>query len=143
MYSLTIKALWAHKLRYALTGVAVVLGVAFMVGTLVLTDTMGKTFDEVVASANDGTDVIVRRDGAIDGELATVRDRVDADLVERVAAVDGVAVARGQVQGATQLVEADGTTSATDGATDKPTDRQGATVGANWIDDPRLNPYTL
>ena len=62
MFSLTIKGLWAHKLRYALTGLAVVLGVAFMAGTMVLTDTMGKTFDGVFASANDGTDVIVRRD---------------------------------------------------------------------------------
>ena len=38
MYALTLKGLWAHKLRYALTGLAVVLGVAFMVGTMVLTD---------------------------------------------------------------------------------------------------------
>src|SRR3954452_23844437 len=98
MYSLTIKALWAHKLRYALTGAAVVLGVAFMVGTLVLTDTMGKRFDEVVASANAGTDGVVRRDDAIGGELSTVRDRVDAGVVERVAAVEGVAVARGSIQ---------------------------------------------
>src|SRR6476646_3872543 len=107
MFRLTIKGLWAHKLRYALTGVAVVAGVAFMVGTLVLTDTMGERLNAVVASANAGTDVVVRRDGAVDGRLSTVRDRVDAAVVARVAAVDGVAVARGQVQGATQLVEAD------------------------------------
>ncbi len=100
MFSLTLKGLWAHKLRYALTGLAVVLGVAFMAGTMVLTDTMEKTFDEVFESANDGTDVIVRRDAAIDGELATTRDRVDAGVVDRVAAVDGVEVARGSVQGA-------------------------------------------
>ena len=46
MLSLTLKGLWAHKLRYALTGLAVVLGVAFMAGTMVLTDTMESTFDE-------------------------------------------------------------------------------------------------
>ena len=79
MFTLTVKGLWAHKLRYALTGLAVVLGVAFMAGTMVLTDTMERTFDGVFASANDGTDVIVRRDAAIDGELATARDRVDAE----------------------------------------------------------------
>jgi putative ABC transport system permease protein len=43
MLNLTLKGLWAHKLRYALTGLAVVLGVAFMAGTMVLTDTMQKT----------------------------------------------------------------------------------------------------
>ncbi|HEX6568583.1 MAG TPA: ABC transporter permease, partial [Acidimicrobiales bacterium] len=133
--SLTLKGLWAHKVRYALTGLAVVLGVAFMVGTMVLTDTMEQTFDGVFESANDGTDVIVRRDAAIDGELATARDRLDAGVVDRVAAVDGVEAARGSIQGVTQLVEADGTTSATDGL--------GVTMGANWIDDERLNPFAL
>jgi putative ABC transport system permease protein len=135
MFTLTLKGLWAHKLRYALTGLAVVLGVAFMVGTLVLTDTMQKTFDGVFESANRGTDVIVRRDAAIDGELVTARDRVDAGVVERVAAVEGVGVARGAIQGPTQLVEADGSTSPTDGL--------GVAVGANWIDDERLNPFSL
>ena len=33
MFRLTVKSLWAHKLRFALTGLAVVLGVAFMAGT--------------------------------------------------------------------------------------------------------------
>ena len=36
MFTLTIKGLWAHKLRYALTSLAIVLGVAFMAGTMVL-----------------------------------------------------------------------------------------------------------
>ena len=135
MFSLTLKGLWAHKLRYALTGLAVVLGVAFMVGTMVLTTTMEKTFDKVFQVANDGTDVIVRRDSAIDGELATTRDRVEADVVDDVAAVDGVEVAHGSVQAMTQLVESDGTTTATEGL--------GVTTGANWIDDDRLNPFAL
>ena len=135
MFTLTLKGLWAHKLRYALTGLAVVLGVAFMVGTMVLTTTMEQTFDKVFQTANDGTDVIVRRDAAIDGELATTRDRVEASVVDEVAAVDGVAVARGSIQAMTQLVEADGTTTATEGL--------GITTGTNWIDDEQLNPFAL
>ncbi|MCZ7528593.1 MAG: FtsX-like permease family protein [Acidimicrobiia bacterium] len=135
MFSLTLKGLWAHKLRYALTGLAVVLGVAFMVGTLVLTDTMEQTFDGVFESANEGTDVIVRRDGAIEDGIATARDRLDAGIVDRVADLEGVAAARGSIQGVTQLVQADGTTSPTEGF--------GITVGANWIDDERLNPFSL
>jgi putative ABC transport system permease protein len=135
MFALTIKGLWAHKLRYALTGLAVVLGVAFMAGTMVLTDTMRQTFDGVFATANDGTDVIVRRDGAIEGSLVTARDRVDAGVVDQVAAVDGVDAARGSIQGATQLVHADGSLSVTEGL--------GVTIGANWIDDDRLNPFSI
>ena len=135
MLTLTLRGLWAHKLRYALTGLAVVLGVAFLAGTMVLTQTMEQTFDEVFDAANQGTDVIVRRDAVIEGELTTARDRLDAGVVDRVAAVEGVASARGSVQGVTQLVGADGDTSTTDGL--------GVTVGANWIDDAPLNAFSL
>ena len=135
MLSLTLKGLLAHKLRYALTGLAVVLGVAFMAGTMVLTDTMQKTFDDVFETANAGTDVLVRRAAAIDGDFTGARPRVDAAVVEQVAAVEGVDTARGSVTGLAQLVHADGEVSATDGL--------GATIGANWVDDVRLNPFTL
>src|SRR4051812_3856030 len=116
MFSLTIKGLWAHKVRYALTSLAIVLGVAFMAGTMVLTDSMQKTFDGVFAAANQGTDVIVRDKEAIDGEFSSdTRGRVEAALVDRVAAVSGVGRARGAVEGHAQLVMADGSTSKTDG----------------------------
>ncbi len=71
------------------------LGVAFMAGTMVLTQTMEQTFDEVFDAANQGTDVIVRRDAVIEGDLTTACDRFDAGVVDRVAAVEGVASARG------------------------------------------------
>jgi putative ABC transport system permease protein len=135
MFSLTIKGLWAHKLRYALTGLAVVLGVAFMAGTMVLTDTMKSTFNSVFESANDGTDVIVQRSGALDGEFEQARARVESGVVEQVAAVGGVAAASGSIQGFAQLVHDDGTVTADDGL--------GITIGSNWIEDERLNPFTL
>jgi putative ABC transport system permease protein len=135
MFILTIKGLWAHKVRYALTGVAVVLGVAFMAGTMVLTDTMQQTFDGVIASANDGTDVIVRRSAAIDGDFGEARDRVDAAVVDQVAGVEGVQGARGSIGGFAQLVHAGGKAADTEGME--------MTLGANWIDDDRLNPFTL
>ncbi|QGG94390.1 ABC transporter permease [Actinomarinicola tropica] len=136
MFSLTLKGLWAHKVRYLLTGLAVVLGVAFMAGTMVLTDTMEATFDEVIASANEGTDVIVRSDSVVEGAFASARGRLDAAVVDDVAAVDGVAVARGSIQGTAQLVHADGEAAAAD-------DGLNVTIGANWIDDERLNPFSL
>ena len=45
MLKTTIKGLLARKFRLLTTAIAVLLGVAFMVGTLVFTDTIGKTFD--------------------------------------------------------------------------------------------------
>jgi putative ABC transport system permease protein len=135
MFRLTIKNLWAHKVRFALTSVAVVLGVAFMAGTMVLTDTMGKTFDNMFATSNAGTDVVVQQPETVDTEFGDARERVPASVVTTVSSVDGVAVAAGSVQGFTQLVKPDGTVGSLDGLD--------ATIGANWIADPTLNPFTI
>jgi putative ABC transport system permease protein len=134
MGALTIKGLWAHKLRYVMTGLAVVLGVAFMAGTMILTDTMKSTFDEVVASANQGVDVVVQSDQAVDGMQGETRRRVEASVVDQVAAADGVAAARGTISGTTQLVGTDGKVAE---------NNVGFTIGANWIDDDRLNPFSI
>lgn len=134
MLNLTVKGLWAHKVRFLLTGLAVVLGVAFMAGTMILTDTMAKTFDGLFATANRGIDVVVQRDERIDGDF-DVHQRVDAAVVEQIGDVDGVAAVSGQIEGFAQLVHADGSVGSLDGI--------GGTIGALWIDDPRLNPFTL
>src|SRR4026207_1651606 len=66
MLQLTVRGLIAHKLRFLLTGIAVVLGVAFVSGTLVFTDTVKKTFNELFASVYDGTDAFVRNHNELD-----------------------------------------------------------------------------
>jgi putative ABC transport system permease protein len=136
MFRLTWKDLWAHKLRFALTGLAVVLGVAFLSGAQVLTDTMGRTFDGIFEDANQGVDVVVRGAAAINTTLEEpVRERVDAYALARIRAVDGVDVAAGAIQGQAVLVGADGEVAATSAF--------GGVLGANWTDDTRLNPFTI
>jgi len=135
MWRLTVKNLWAHKVRFALTGVAVVLGVAFMAGTMVLTDTMGKTFDNMFATGNAGTDVVVQQPETVDAEWGDVRERVPASVVDTTKDVDGVEAVAGSIQGFAQLVKADGTVGSLDGL--------GVTIGSNWIDDEQLNPFRL
>jgi len=135
MWKLTIKGLWANKLRFTLTGLAVVLGVAFMAGTMILTDTMRQTFDGLFATNNAGIDVVVQRPAAIEGEFTDARERVPAEALEAVAAVPGVRAAAGSIQGFAQLVDHDGEANTTDGF--------GGTVGMNWVDDTELNPFTL
>ena len=135
MFKLTRKGLWAHKVRFVLTGLAVVIGVAFMAGTMILTDTMGKTFDGLFATSNEGIDVVVQRETAIDNTNdADVQEPVDAALVSQIEAVDGVASVAGSIQGFAQYVHADGTTGTLDGI--------GATIGTNWVDG-QLNPFSL
>src|SRR5215207_8897039 len=127
MFNLTRKGLWAHKVRFLLTGLAVILGVAFMAGTMILTDTMGKTFDGLFATANEGIDVVVEHADSIDAHAGDVHERVDASLLDQVRATDGVAAASGSIEGFAQLVRTDGTVASLEG-----TD---GTTGALWIHD--------
>jgi putative ABC transport system permease protein len=64
MLRITLKSLAARKLRLALTAIAIVLGVAFVTGTYILTDTSNKLFDEQFADVVDGVDLVVRSGAA-------------------------------------------------------------------------------
>src|SRR3954466_6903971 len=96
-----IKGLLAHKLRLALTALAVVLGVAFVAGTFVLTDTIGHTFDNLFTEANGQSDASGRSKGASRGAPGASADGepVPDTLVATVAAVPGVDEVCGFVQG--------------------------------------------
>lgn len=113
---------------------AVLLGVAFMTGTLVLTDTIGRTFDDLFATVNRGTDAFVRGEAAFDGdEFGDQRPLLDAGILATVSTVPGVEAAAGVVQGYAQLVDKEG-----DALGDP---NMGApTFGGNWTDVEDLNP---
>lgn len=134
MLAATFKDLWARKLRLLTTGLAVCIGVAFMAGTMVLTDTIGRTFDDLFASVNRGTDVHVRDEATFDSGQFASRGRLDQSVVEQVAAVPGVALAQGDVFGYAQVVGSDGEPIGNPG--------QGApTFGGSWTEDDDLNPF--
>ena len=60
MWRTTMKSLAAHKRRLLATCSAVLLGVAFLAGMLVLGDTLTDGFGRMFTEANSGTDVVVR-----------------------------------------------------------------------------------
>ncbi|MER7685073.1 FtsX-like permease family protein [Streptomyces sp. NPDC097610] len=133
---LSVSSLRAHRRRFAGTFLAVLLGVAFLAGTLVMGDTLRASFSTLFGDATRGTDAVVRSADAITtpGESQGVRQPVDTALVKTVERVPGVAAAAPDIQGAGQLVGSDG----------KPVGGQGPpTLAGNWITDPKLNPYQL
>src|ERR671919_594366 len=95
MWKVTRKGLRAHKLRFGLTALAVMLGVAFMSGTFVLTDTVSKVFDDLFTDLNENTDAYVRSSSSSDLDFGggTIRPRIPETVVEPVSAVDGVELA--------------------------------------------------
>jgi putative ABC transport system permease protein len=136
----TIKGLLSHKLRFALTALAVMLGVAFMSGTLVLTDTISRTFDNLFADVNRGTDAYVRSAQSLSsgfgGPARRQRGRIPASLLSEIQSVPGAAAAEGNVQFYAQLVDKKSDAIGDPG--------QGApTFGFNWGTVKALNPYRL
>lgn len=100
MFRATLKSLLARKLRLLLSGLAVVLGVMFVSGAFVLTDTLGRSFDAVFSDAFSDVDVNVAAKpkvavSEVEGEQ--VAAPVPASVVDRVKAVPGVADVRGVV----------------------------------------------
>jgi putative ABC transport system permease protein len=134
MLSLTVKEMRGHGRRLVGTAVAVFLGVAFLAGTLVLGDTLRNNFDNLFAEVNAGTDVVVRNTTDLGIEADEPRGLIDRSLVDRVAAVDGVAAAEPQIQGLGQLLGADGDAVGGGGPPQ---------LAGSWTTDERLNPYRL
>lgn len=132
MFRMSIRNLVAKKLRLLTTTLAIVLGVAFTTGTMILTDTMVDSLDQAVADFNDGVDVVVRGTPVGEDEVFTLRAPVDLDDAERISSVDGVTAATPYWAGYTQVVGADG----------KALDLM-QSLGLNWIDDPELSAFEL
>jgi putative ABC transport system permease protein len=96
---ISLRGLLTRKLRAALTGIAIVLGVAMISGTYILTDTVQRAFNELLVDSYAGTDAVVTGVGldiSIDGE-APPPPPVDASVLELVRQVDEVALATGSV----------------------------------------------
>jgi putative ABC transport system permease protein len=94
--SLAVKSLWARKVRALMTALAVVIGVAFVAGTYILTDTTFAAFDEIFEDSLAKTDVVITAEDEVrqeTGEVPSFR----ASLLPKVKRVDGVRVASGQI----------------------------------------------
>ena len=66
MLKVTLRGIVAHKVRLVATALAVLLGVAFMTGTQVLTSSIGASFDKVFADVYASIDVVVRSSTEVD-----------------------------------------------------------------------------
>jgi putative ABC transport system permease protein len=112
MLRATLKSLLGRKLRLVLSGLAVVLGVMFVAGAFVVTDTLSRSFDAVFASAYSQTDVSVAAKPKIavsemDGEeVATPLPAADVPKIQGVAGVKS-AVGLAQADGA-RVIGSDG-----------------------------------
>ncbi len=137
MFKTTIKGLVAHKLRLVTTALAITLGVAFMAGTLVLTNTMTKTFNDLFASVYAGTDSVVRSSTVIKSDNGPdQRADIPVSVLSDVRSAAGVSSAVGGINSYAQFVDHDGK------AIGDP--KNGApTLGVSYTDNARLDPFQV
>jgi putative ABC transport system permease protein len=107
-----LRGLLGRKFRAVLTALAIVLGVAMVSGTYVLTDTIDKAFNQIFSESYAGTDAVVtgkEPDISFQGST-TETPPVPASMLEQVKAVDGVEVAAGSVADETsaKILDRDG-----------------------------------
>ena len=110
MLASTLRGMVAHKMRLVLTTASIALGVAFLAGTLILTDTMSLAFTQLFGKIGAGTDAVVRTEAAyqqVEGSGVS-RGPIAASVLDQVKAVDGVRVAEGSVTGYALLTDTEG-----------------------------------
>jgi putative ABC transport system permease protein len=107
MTRLALRGLAARKLRALTTMLAVLLGVALVAGTYVLTDTINKSFDEIFSESLKGTDVTVTPRQAVQNQQVAPPP-FSAGLLPRVRRVDGVEAAAGSIFSQARFVDRNG-----------------------------------
>ncbi len=117
MFKITLKGLLAHKLRLALTMIAIVLGVTFISGTFVLTDTLHNTFTSLFNNVYQNVDFQVRGVAQFSNKTGgAVRNPIPESILPTVLKVPGVEAAAGSVEGYAQFVSHDGKAISSGGA---------------------------
>src|SRR5437867_1950221 len=100
MVEVALKGLFGRKLRAALTAVAIVLGVAMISGTYVLTDTINAGFDTIFTQSYKNADVVITGKAAFGNTNSAQVERpsFSESVLARVKALPDVAAAAGSLQ---------------------------------------------
>ena len=107
MLRIATRGLLARKLRTVLTGFAVVLGVAFVAGTFVFTDTIDASFKDIFERAHKGEDVSVEARQAVKADFSTPAT-MPSSVLARVRGLPGVKDAEGSVNADVSLLDKKG-----------------------------------
>ena len=133
MLRISLRGVLAAKGRFILTSLAVVIGVGFVVASLVVTDSLRASVDDFFTDLTSEIDLTVRAESNVDG-FGGVRGQISPELIDEVLATEGVEAAEVTVSGYAQLLDSDGLPLPTSGA---------PFLGVSWGVDPRNNLATL
>jgi putative ABC transport system permease protein len=136
MIAVALKGLLGRKFRATLTAFAIVLGVAMISGSFVLTDTLGKSLSHTYKQSYAASDAVISSEEAVDtGDTTGEAPAFSAGVLRKVESLPGVHVAQGSIQDQARLVDRSG--KPIGGATN------GTAVGVDSSADQSLNPLQL
>jgi putative ABC transport system permease protein len=106
MVRFALKGLLGRKLRTALTAIAIVLGVAMVAGTFMLTDSIDKAFDSIFTDVRQGSNAVISGKTAFDvsQDAGSSSPTLDEALLDQVRRLPEVEAAEGSVDGEAQLI---------------------------------------
>ncbi|MDK8351698.1 ABC transporter permease, partial [Gleimia europaea] len=87
MIKIALRDVWAHATRFLMTILSVVLGVAFLSGTLALRTSLEDTFVQSFASTTFGT---IQVEGNPISDDSSQRARIDAGAADTIRGINGV-----------------------------------------------------
>ena len=110
MIRVSLRGLAGRKLRAALTAIAIVLGVAMVSGTYVLTDSIDQAFSSIFTDVRKGSNAVISGRSAfrLSDDGGTTAPPFAESLLAQVRALPGVAAAEPSVDGEAQLIGDDG-----------------------------------
>lgn len=114
MFRTAMRNVLAHKARLLMTVLAVLLGVAFVTGTLVFTDTLGTAYKKQSATSYDDVAVAITTDAGPARPHSGAHDKgrsqqgLSQATVDKIAKLPGVASATGRVDGFAGVADAKG-----------------------------------
>ena len=108
MTGFALRGLLGRKLRTVLTALAIVLGVAMVSGTFVLTDSITKAFNSIFTEQYRGTDAAITGKSAFDLSNNGAAPSFDEALLGKVRGLPDVRAAIGGVGGLAHLIGKDG-----------------------------------
>src|SRR3954468_3467973 len=98
-----LRGLLGRKLRTILTAVAIILGVAMVSGTFVLTDSIDKAFNSIFTDSRQGSDAVATGKSATSTNNGATAPTIPQSLLAKVRDLPDVAVAEGGVNGNAHL----------------------------------------
>jgi putative ABC transport system permease protein len=135
MIGVALKGLLGRKLRATLTGVAIVLGVAMVSGSLILTDTIAKSFDAIYKDSYENSDVVISSKAATstDGDTGAEAPAFPAEVLSTVEELPDVEAAAGTIEDEARLADQSGDLIGT----------EGFAMSVDPAGDQRFNPLNL